>query len=200
MTHPKRPLCATTATTPNVGASQSAEPFSPSSRHSPRSPSAMKKAKSQQAPASGCPLEKNGLQHQQLQHHPLDDDDGLAVPPTADEDAMLLDQDDLKAAASDAIPSAAGTTGTAANLSRKKAVPLQPASKKQLVIKLVKGKPKLPTNFEEDTWATLKSAITAIFLKQPDSCDLEKLYQAVSDLCLHKMGGNLYQRIQRECE
>lgn len=24
--------------------------------------------------------------------------------------------------------------------------------------------------------------------------------QAVSDLCLHKMGGNLYQRIQKECE
>ena len=94
-------------------------------------------------------------------------------------------------------------------------------------------KPKLPPNFEEDTWAKLKSAIMAIFLKKPDSCDLEKLYQvshlifltfffmsvsfltllykfrviqqilfvqAVSDLCLHKMGGNLYQRIQRECE
>lgn len=38
-------------------------------------------------------------------------------------------------------------------------------------------KPKLPTNFEEETWAKLKSAITAIFLKQPDYCDLEKLYQ-----------------------
>lgn len=32
-------------------------------------------------------------------------------------------------------------------------------------------------NFEENTWATLKSAISAIFLKQPDPCDLEKLYQ-----------------------
>ncbi|RDY14178.1 Cullin-4, partial [Mucuna pruriens] len=39
------------------------------------------------------------------------------------------------------------------------------------------GKPTLPPNFEEDTWAKLKSAICAIFLKQPDSCDLEKLYQ-----------------------
>ncbi|GKU92580.1 hypothetical protein SLEP1_g6287 [Rubroshorea leprosula] len=62
------------------------------------------------------------------------------------------------------------------------------------------AKPTLPTNFEEDTWAKLKSAITAIFLKQPDSCDLEKLYQAVNDLCLHKMGGSLYQRIEKECE
>ncbi|THG21557.1 hypothetical protein TEA_018146 [Camellia sinensis var. sinensis] len=62
------------------------------------------------------------------------------------------------------------------------------------------AKPTLPTNFEENTWATLKSAISAIFLKQPDPCDLEKLYQAVNDLCLHKMGGSLYQRIEKECE
>lgn len=40
-------------------------------------------------------------------------------------------------------------------------------------------KPSLPTNFEEDTWATLKSAITAIFLKKPDPCDCEKLYQVI---------------------
>lgn len=39
------------------------------------------------------------------------------------------------------------------------------------------AKPTLPTNFEEDTWSKLKSAIKAIFLKQPTSCDLEKLYQ-----------------------
>lgn len=42
---------------------------------------------------------------------------------------------------------------------------------------LYEGKPTLPANFEEDTWAKLKSAICAIFLKQPTSCDLEKLYQ-----------------------
>lgn len=39
------------------------------------------------------------------------------------------------------------------------------------------GQPKLPKNFEEDTWAILKDAITAIFLKQKLSCDVEKLYQ-----------------------
>ncbi|RYR47577.1 hypothetical protein Ahy_A07g033510 [Arachis hypogaea] len=64
----------------------------------------------------------------------------------------------------------------------------------------ITGKPTLSTNFEEVTWAKLKSAICAIFLKQPDSCDLEKLYQAVSDLCIYKMAGNLYQRIEMECE
>nr|XP_043624376.1 cullin-4-like isoform X2 [Erigeron canadensis] len=62
------------------------------------------------------------------------------------------------------------------------------------------AKPALPTNFEENTWAILKSAISSIFLKQPDFCYLEKLYQAVNDLCLHKMGGSLYQRIEKECE
>ncbi|KAJ8545312.1 hypothetical protein K7X08_017895 [Anisodus acutangulus] len=89
--------------------------------------------------------------------------------------------------------------GVTSNLSRKKATLPQPP-KKPLIIKLNKAKPTLPTNFEENTWATLKSAISAIFLKQPDPCDLEKLYQAVNDLCLHKMGGNLYQRIEKECE
>ncbi|KAL3520226.1 hypothetical protein ACH5RR_018375, partial [Cinchona calisaya] len=91
-----------------------------------------------------------------------------------------------------------GASSGTANLSRKKATPPQP--QKKLVIKLLKGKPTLPSNFEEATWATLKSAINAIFLKQPDPCDLEKLYQAVNDLCLHKMGGNLYQQIEKECE
>ncbi|XP_060191854.1 cullin-4-like [Lycium barbarum] len=92
-----------------------------------------------------------------------------------------------------------GVGGVTSNLSRKKATLPQPP-KKPLVIKLNKGKPALPTNFEENTWATLKSAISSIFLKQPDPCDLEKLYQAVNNLCLHKMGGSLYQRIEEECE
>ncbi|KAG4947507.1 hypothetical protein JHK87_043514 [Glycine soja] len=64
----------------------------------------------------------------------------------------------------------------------------------------IDAKPTLPTNFEEDTWAKLKSAICAIFLKQPNSCDFEKLYQAVNDLCLYKMGVNLHQQIEKECE
>lgn len=42
---------------------------------------------------------------------------------------------------------------------------------------LPEAKPTLPTNFEENTWATLKSAISAIFLKQRNPCDLEALYQ-----------------------
>ncbi|XP_058203740.1 cullin-4-like isoform X1 [Rhododendron vialii] len=139
---------------------------------------AMKKAKSQ-AVASSLD-NKNGLHHhQQPPHHHIHFDTDL--------DSSI--EQDSNIAASSAVT---------ANLSRKKATPPQPA--KKLVIKLLKAKPTLPANFEENTWATLKSAISAIFLKQPDPCDLEKLYQAVNDLCLHKMGGSLYQRIEKECE
>ncbi|XWS19848.1 hypothetical protein CRYUN_Cryun31cG0051900 [Craigia yunnanensis] len=160
-------------------ASSNATASSSSSSPPPHFQPPMKKAKSQ---AVACSLDpnKSGLHN----HHNQDDNDVVFDP-----SSMALDDDsksdDARAPAT-------------ANLSRKKATPPQPA--KKLVIKLVKAKPTLPTNFEEDTWAKLKSAINAIFLKQPDSCDLEKLYQAVNNLCLHKMGGSLYQRIEKECE
>jgi cullin-4 len=64
----------------------------------------------------------------------------------------------------------------------------------------VAEKPKLPFNFEDITWAKIKEAVTAIHQKQPVSCSLEELYRAVEDLCLHKMAGNLYRRLQQECE
>ncbi|XP_074568114.1 cullin-4-like [Curcuma longa] len=164
------------------GASCSATPVSPDGSDP------MKKAKSH--PVSACSLdqEKNGLQRR------FGTD--VAPRPVEEDDAMIVEQEELKPGS----PTRAATTGVAANLSRKKATPLQPPTTKKFVIKSFKIKPSLPPNFEEDTWATLKSAITAIFLKRPDPCDCEKLYQAVSNLCLHKMGGSLYQRIQEECE
>ncbi|PKA66042.1 Cullin-4 [Apostasia shenzhenica] len=184
MSHQKRSFSSSSGSSNNSSSGILRSPVSPSAAAS----QSMKKAKSQQA--AGPDRDKNGLHP-----HP----DHFDTPPGSgeEEDAMLVDHDDLKGGGASA---GIATTGVASNLSRKKATPPQPSSKKQLVIKLVKAKPTLPTNFEEDTWATLKSAITAIFLKQPDPCDSEKLYQAVSDLCLHKMGGNLYQRIQQECE
>ncbi|XP_021899413.1 cullin-4-like [Carica papaya] len=174
----KRSISSNTSTTSNPTSSSS----SGSGNGSPRSPP-MKKAKSQ---AVACSLDpnKNGLHHSHQDFNAATT--ALENDVVFDPSSMALDED-LKPE-----PLAA------ANLSRKKATPPQPA--KKLVIKLLKAKPTLPTNFEEDTWAKLQSAIKAIFLKQPDSCDLEKLYQAVNDLCLHKMGGNLYQRIEKECE
>ncbi|KAJ3669963.1 hypothetical protein LUZ60_010287 [Juncus effusus] len=141
--------------------------------------------------SSNCSMKKS---------KPSGEKNGLApavVPGAAEEDSMLVDEQDGPA------PSSQAATPVAANLFRKKATPPQPAAggtKKQLVIKMTKGKPKVPADFEDQTWATLKDAITAIFMKQSLSCDTEKLYQATGDLCLHKMGGKLYERIQKECE
>ncbi|URE17705.1 Cullin family [Musa troglodytarum] len=207
MTQHKRPFsCSrsggggggTTTTNSNSGGASGG-----STLLSPDSSSSMKKAKP--LPAAPCSLEKekNGLHHHS--HHfdiaaaaaaAAAVAAAVATRPGKEEDAMLLDQEELKPGAS--VPMT--MTGVVANLSWKKATPPQPSAKKQLVIKFVKGKPSVPANFEEDTWATLKSAINAIFLKRRDPCDSEKLYQAVDDLCLHKMGGNLYQSVQRECE
>ncbi|KAG7012530.1 Cullin-4 [Cucurbita argyrosperma subsp. argyrosperma] len=164
---------------------------SPTSTASISSPP-MKKTKSQSLSTSLDP-NKNGLHHLD---RPSSNITSSALVDDADFDpsSMALDED-LKP---DDSPLIGTSRAVATNLSRKKATLPQPA--KKLVIKLVKAKPTLPANFEEDTWAKLKSAICAIFLKQPNSCDLEKLYQAVNDLCLHKMGGNLYRRIEKECE
>ncbi|KAJ9558307.1 hypothetical protein OSB04_012921 [Centaurea solstitialis] len=136
---------------------------------------AMKKPRSSQPLPCSIDNNKNGFHH-------LEDNDS----------------EDLTGNNETTTTTTTSVAGFTANLSRKKATPPQPP--KKLVIKLLKAKPTLPKNFEENTWAILKSAISAIFLKQPDPCDLEKLYQAVNDLCLHKLGASLYQRIERECE
>ncbi|KAG5515818.1 hypothetical protein RHGRI_036759 [Rhododendron griersonianum] len=121
-------------------------------------PAAMKKAKSE-AVASSLDRNKNGI--------PFCFDD----PPSP-----TNIEDDPTNPNYDVVAHSSGGGGVTSNLSRKKATPPHPA--KKLVIKLLKAKPTLPTNFEDNTWASLKSAISAIFLKQPDPCDLEKLYQA----------------------
>ncbi|KAM7255883.1 hypothetical protein ACFE04_011624 [Oxalis oulophora] len=136
----------------------------------------MKKAKSHAGVASSVdPTNKNGLRHNNNNNN-----DAVFDPSDTSSSSPIIN------------------SSVAANLARKKAAAPQPA--KKLVIKLLKGKPTLPTNFEEETWKKLQSAIKSIFLKQRDNCDLEKLYQAVNDLCVHKMGGSLYERIQKECE
>ncbi|KAL3616891.1 Cullin-4 [Castilleja foliolosa] len=177
---------STTPAASNNPRKRSSPPYSYSSGGAPVI-SAMKKAKSQGA-ACSVDGNKNGQQH-------------IAPHVHFSTHSPLIEYD-----TSDASPSSAGFSrgasasggGITSNLSRKKATPPDPT--KKLVIKLLKAKPALPSNFEENTWATLKFAIGAIFKKRPDPCDLEKLYQAVNDLCLHKMGGTLYQRIENECE
>eukprot|EP00891_Asterochloris_glomerata_P003718 jgi/Astpho2/3718/fgenesh1_pm.00060_%23_12_t len=61
-------------------------------------------------------------------------------------------------------------------------------------------KPKLPDDFEANTWAKLRQAVLAVHKRQPVSCSLEELYRAVEDMCLHKMADKLYQSLQQECD
>lgn len=57
-----------------------------------------------------------------------------------------------------------------------------------------KVQPKLPENFEDTTWEKLQRAIVAVQNKCPIATSREELYRAVEDLCMHKMGGKLYDR------
>eukprot|EP00744_Colponema_vietnamica_P008519 GILI01012143.1.p1 GENE.GILI01012143.1~~GILI01012143.1.p1 ORF type:complete len:1008 (+),score=304.22 GILI01012143.1:274-3024(+) len=71
---------------------------------------------------------------------------------------------------------------------------------KKMVIKPFKVKPQLPENFEEETWNRLRSAVVAIFQRQPVTASLEELYRAVEDMCLHKMAPSLYSKLQEESQ
>jgi len=71
---------------------------------------------------------------------------------------------------------------------------------KKLVIKNLKSMPKLPDNFESETWNKLQLSVRAIQQNQAVEYSLEELFQAVENLCLHKFSSNLYQNLQQECE
>lgn len=60
--------------------------------------------------------------------------------------------------------------------------------------KSLQVQPKPPENFEDDTWEKLKKAVAAVEGKRPIATSREELYRAVEDLCVHKMGGKLYNR------
>ena len=70
---------------------------------------------------------------------------------------------------------------------------------KKMIIKPFASPPKLPENFEDDTWAKLRAATLKVQANEPVSYSQEELYRAVEDLCLHKMGGRLYQRLEALC-
>lgn len=68
------------------------------------------------------------------------------------------------------------------------------------VIRPFKEKPKLPENYEDDSWYKLQMAIDAVAAKQPYIFSREELYGLVENLCIHKMAARLYQRLHDECE
>ena len=72
--------------------------------------------------------------------------------------------------------------------------------KKQLVIKPLKVRPRLPDNFERDTWERLRAAVRAVHAKQAVGHSLEELYRAVEDMCVQNMAAAVYDRLRGECE
>lgn len=68
----------------------------------------------------------------------------------------------------------------------------KPGAAKKLVIKNFKEKPKLPDNYQEQTWDKLKEAVVAIQTSKSIRYSLEELYQAVENMCNHKMASTLY--------
>ena len=61
-------------------------------------------------------------------------------------------------------------------------------------------KPRLPDNYEERTWFQLKDAVHAIHARRAIDASLEELYQAVENMCSHKMAAQLYAQLKAICE
>lgn len=58
-----------------------------------------------------------------------------------------------------------------------------PANARKLVIKPFKVQPKIPENFEQETWGKLKSAVHDVFSKSSSKISKEELYR-VSEMTL----------------
>ena len=58
----------------------------------------------------------------------------------------------------------------------------------------------LPENYGEIAWGKLKQAIHAVHHQLPISYSLEELYQAVENMCSHKMATRLYDSLRVELE
>jgi hypothetical protein len=56
----------------------------------------------------------------------------------------------------------------------------QQSQQRKLVIKPFKVQPKLPDNFEIDTWNKLKSAISNVYNKNASALSKEELYRVIS--------------------
>uniref|UniRef100_A0A8C2ICE7 Cullin-4B n=1 Tax=Cyprinus carpio TaxID=7962 RepID=A0A8C2ICE7_CYPCA len=61
-------------------------------------------------------------------------------------------------------------------------------------------KPKLPENYTNETWQKLKEAVEAIQNSTSIRYNLEELYQAVENLCSHKISAKLYKQLRVVCE
>ncbi|KFM58690.1 Cullin-4B, partial [Stegodyphus mimosarum] len=91
---------------------------------------------------------------------------------------------------------ATSTNGVSVNTSL---ITQKPGSAKKLIIKNF-DKPKLPENYQQETWEKLKDAVIAIQTSRPISTSQEELYHAVQNLCSNKMANYLYINLRSLCE
>lgn len=59
------------------------------------------------------------------------------------------------------------------------------------------GKPNLPENYQETTWSKLREAVIAIQTSRAIAYSLEELYQAVENMCSHKVNTSFYENNQQ---
>lgn len=53
----------------------------------------------------------------------------------------------------------------------------------------------MPDNYQEKTWEKLQEAVIAIQTSTSIAYSLEELYQAVENMCSHKMDSQLYSKL-----
>ncbi|KAF5297248.1 hypothetical protein FQR65_LT10020 [Abscondita terminalis] len=74
---------------------------------------------------------------------------------------------------------------------------LKPTATKKIVIKNLKSEPRLPDDYREQTWSKLEEAVLAIQTSTGNEYSLEELYQAVENMCNHKMAHTIYNNLRR---
>jgi len=77
---------------------------------------------------------------------------------------------------------------------------MAPKTARKLVIKPLKTRPRLPDNFEQETWVKLQTAVAAVHNQVAVSHSLEELYGAVENMCLQSLAALVYERLEAECE
>lgn len=53
----------------------------------------------------------------------------------------------------------------------------------------------MPENYQEHTWVKLQKAVIAIQTSKSIEYSLEELYQAVENMCSHKMDSQVYSKL-----
>ncbi|CAG8643080.1 9187_t:CDS:2 [Acaulospora colombiana] len=82
-------------------------------------------------------------------------------------------------------------------------VPRQGGTKvpvKKIPIRLLKDKPEVPENYENDAWLRLQAAVKAILSHRPINESLEELYKDCKNLCSQKQASLLYTKLFSEIE